>query len=112
MIDLNNERALGQAMDLNHCIEYLNRNTKVRGYFIIISNTVDMITYHVYKLSGLPRNHIIGTGTSVDSARLKNFIDELLHGRKSFLKVIEDNKDRVGSIDLDNLVLDTAKTGW
>ena len=31
MIDLNKERALGEAMDLNHCIEYLNRNTKVRA---------------------------------------------------------------------------------
>ena len=30
MIDINEERALGEAMDLNHCIEYLNRNTKVR----------------------------------------------------------------------------------
>mgnify|MGYP000485408855 FL=1 len=49
-----------------------------KGYFIIISNPVDMIAYHVYKLSGLPKSHIIGTGTSVDSARLKNFIGELL----------------------------------
>ena len=30
MIDLNEEKALGEVMDLNHCIEYLNRNTKVR----------------------------------------------------------------------------------
>ena len=29
MIDLNKEKALGEVMDLNHCIEYLNRNTKV-----------------------------------------------------------------------------------
>ena len=190
MIDLNKERALGEAMDLNHCIEYLNRNTKVRaasyeecgdvdivvitagappkpgqtridtlhlsakiaesivnpimksgfkGYFIIISNPVDMIAYHVYKLSGLPKSHIIGTGTSVDSARLKNFIGELLKvdprcvqaysmgehgdsqmvpwshvyvGGKPFLKVIEDNQDRVGDVNLNSLVLDTAKAGW
>ncbi len=28
MIDINKERAYGEVMDLNHCIEYLNRNTK------------------------------------------------------------------------------------
>ena len=110
-----------------------------KGHFIIISNPVDMISYHVYKLSGLPKNHIIGTGTSVDSARLKNFIGQLLKvdprcvqgysmgehgdsqmipwshiyvGGKPFLKVIEDNKNRIGNIDLDNLVMDTAKAGW
>src|SRR5471030_2790242 len=34
MIDINEERALGEVMDLNHCIEYLNRNTKViRGSY-------------------------------------------------------------------------------
>ncbi|MBB6625652.1 L-lactate dehydrogenase [Clostridium gasigenes] len=190
MIDLNKEKALGEVMDLNHCIEYLNRNTKVRvgsyeecedvdivvitagappkpgqtrldtldlsvkiaesivnpimnsgfkGHFIIISNPVDIIAYHVYKISGLPKNNIIGTGTSVDSARLKNFIGELLNvdprsvqaysmgehgdsqmvpwshvyvGGKPFYKVIEDNKDRVGDVNLDKLVLDTAKAGW
>ena len=31
MIDLNEEIALWEAMDLNHRIEYLNRNTKVRA---------------------------------------------------------------------------------
>ena len=33
-------------------------------------------------------------------------------GGKPFLKVIEDNKNRIGNIDLDNLVMDTAKAGW
>ena len=31
---------------------------------------------------------------------------------KPFLKVIEDNQDRVGDVNLNNLVLDTAKAGW
>lgn len=190
MIDLNEEKALGEVLDLNHCIEYLNRNTKVRtakydecgdadivvitagappksgqtridtlqisarivesivnpimssgfkGHFVIISNPVDMIAYHVYKLSGLPKSHIIGTGTSVDSARLKNFIGDLLNvdprsvqgysmgehgdsqmvpwshiyiGGKPFCKVIEDNKARVGNVDLDKLTLETSQAGW
>lgn len=190
MIDLNEQRALGEVMDLNHCIEYLNRNTKIlpgsydkcgdvdivvitagappkqgqtrldtlelsarivesivnpimksgfNGYFIVISNPVDMIAYHVHKISGLPKSHIIGTGTSVDSARLKNFIGDLLNvdprsvqgysmgehgdsqmvpwshvtvGGKSFYEILKDNKDRVGNVDLDKLVLETARAGW
>lgn len=32
MIDLNREKALGEVMDLNHCIEYLNRKTKVKDH--------------------------------------------------------------------------------
>lgn len=190
MIDINPEKALGEVMDLNHCIEYLNRNTKIipgsydkcgdvdivvitagappkqgqtrldtldlsasivesivnpimasgfKGYFIVISNPVDMMAYHVYKISGLPKSHVIGTGTSVDSARLKNFIGDLLNvdprsvqgysmgehgdsqmvpwshvtvGGKSFYEILKDNKDRVGNVDLDELVIETAKAGW
>jgi L-lactate dehydrogenase len=190
MIDINEEKALGEVMDLNHCIEYLNRNTKIirgnydqcgdvdvviitagappkqgqtrldtlelsarivesivnpiiqsgfNGHFIVISNPVDMIAYHVYKISGLPKSHIIGTGTSLDSARLKNFIGDLLNvdprsvqgysmgehgdsqmvpwshvtvGGKSFYEILRDNKDRVGDVDLDKLVLETARAGW
>ncbi|MGG7325772.1 L-lactate dehydrogenase [Clostridium baratii] len=190
MIDINKEKALGEAMDLNHSIEYLNRNTKVRaasyedcrdvdiivitagappkpgqtrldtldlsakitesivtpimksgfkGYFIIVSNPADIIAYHVYKLSGLPKSHVLSTGTSIDTARLKNFIGELLDvdprsvqgysmgehgdsqmvpwshitvGGKKFTKVLEDNKDRFKNVDLDKLVQDTAQAGW
>lgn len=190
MIDINKEKALGEVMDLKHCIEYLNRNTKIKvgtyeecgdvdivvitagappkpgqtrldtldlsariaesivtpimksgfnGHFIIISNPVDIIAYYVYKLTGLPKSNVIGSGTSVDSARLKNFIGDLFNvdprsvqaysmgehgdsqmvpwshvyiGGKPFNKVIRDNKDRVGEVDLDKLVLDTARAGW
>lgn len=190
MIDLNEDKALGEVMDLKHCIEYLNRNTKIRvgsyeecgdvdivvitagappkpgqtrldtldlsakiaesivtpimktgfkGHFIIISNPVDIIAHYVYKISGLPKSNIIGSGTSVDSARLKNFIGDLFNvdprsvqaysmgehgdsqmvpwshvyiGGKPFSKVISDNKDRVGEVNLDKLVSDTAKAGW
>lgn len=44
------------------------------GIFLIISNPVDVIAYYVWKLSGLPSNQVIGTGTALDSARLKNAI--------------------------------------
>ncbi|MGL4731315.1 MAG: L-lactate dehydrogenase [Clostridium sp.] len=41
-----------------------------KGYFVVITNPVDVVTYYVQKLSGLPYNHVIGTGTGLDSARL------------------------------------------
>ena len=190
MIDINEEKAKGEVMDLQHCIEYLNKNTKIevgsydmcsdvdvvvitagappkkgqtrldtlelsakivesiinpimksgfKGHFVVASNPADIIAYYVYKLSGLDKSHVIGTGTSVDSARLKNFIGDLFNvdprsvqaysmgehgdsqivpwshvyiGGKPFLKVVEDNKQRFGDIDLDKLVLDTARAGW
>ncbi|SFD45178.1 L-lactate dehydrogenase [Clostridium uliginosum] len=190
MIDINEDRACGEVMDLNHCIEYLNRNTKVvtgsydqcrdvdivvitagpppkpgqsrldtlelsakitksivepimasgfNGYFVIVSNPVDIIAHYVYKISGLPKNHIIGSGTSVDSARLKNFIGNLIKvdprsvqaysmgehgdsqmvpwshvtvGGKSFNEILEDNKELTGQVDLDKLVIETTRAGW
>ncbi|BCX80259.1 lactate/malate family dehydrogenase [Campylobacter sp. 19-13652] len=40
------------------------------GKFIVISNPCDIISYLVFKLSGLPYQSVIGTGTGLDSARL------------------------------------------
>ena len=40
------------------------------GIFINISNPCDIITSQVAKLSGLPKGHVFGTGTGLDSSRL------------------------------------------
>ena len=109
------------------------------GIFIVISNPVDIIAHYVQNLSGLPKNQVIGTGTSIDSARLKNFIGQLVnvdprsvhgysmgeHGDsqmvpwstvtiagKPFYDVIADNKELVGDVNLDELVEKTAREGW
>lgn len=190
MIDLNDERAYGEVLDLKDCIEYLNRNVKVikgtyadckdadivvitagappkpgqsrldtlelsakicksivepimesgfDGIFIAISNPVDIVAHFIYELSGLPKNQVIGTGTAIDSARLQNFIAEIAkvdprsvhaysmgeHGDsqmvpwstvtiagKPFYDVIQDNKEMIGEIDLDELVYKTSREGW
>ncbi len=190
LTDINPEKAVGEAMDLQHCIEYLNRNVMVRagsyldcadadivvitasapyvqgqnrldmletsekivksivepiqasgfdGHYIVISNPVDVISYYVYKLSGLPRNQVIGTGTALDTARLKCLIAEKIGvdprsvhctvmgehgdsqmvpwsrvtvGGKDFYNIIADNRDRLNGVDLDSLVHETAKAGW
>ena len=49
------------------------------GIFVVISNPVDVISYYVYKFSKLPKNKIIGTGTSLDSARLKGYLADKLN---------------------------------
>lgn len=41
------------------------------GIFVVSSNPVDILTNLTRKLSGFPINRIIGTGTSLDSARLQ-----------------------------------------
>lgn len=46
--------------------------------YIIVSNPVDIMTYVFTKISGLPENQIIGSGTILDTARLKTGISELL----------------------------------
>ncbi len=44
--------------------------------YVIVSNPVDVITYVWNKLSGLPENKIIGSGTILDTARLRARISE------------------------------------
>ena len=41
------------------------------GILLIVSNPVDVLTYVAYKLSGFPVNRVIGSGTVLDTARLK-----------------------------------------
>ena len=39
--------------------------------YLIVSNPVDIMTYVFTKISGLPENQILGSGTMLDSARLR-----------------------------------------
>ena len=39
--------------------------------YIIVSNPVDVLTYIFHRVSGIPESRIIGTGTSLDTARLQ-----------------------------------------
>ena len=44
--------------------------------YVIVSNPVDVLTYVFTKISGLPENQIIGSGTILDTARLKYRLSE------------------------------------
>ncbi len=109
------------------------------GIFIVVSNPVDLIAHLIYQITGLPKNQVIGTGTALDTARLQNFIAEKVnvdprsvyaysmgeHGDsqmvpwstvtiagKPFYDVIQDNKELVGEVDLDEIVRKTTREGW
>ena len=46
------------------------------AYYVIVSNPVDVLTYAFTKYSGLPESHIIGSGTILDTARLRSRLSE------------------------------------
>lgn len=65
-------------------IQLLNRNAAIMksvvknvmasgfdGIFLVATNPVDILTYVVWKESGLPSGRVIGSGTSLDTARLR-----------------------------------------
>lgn len=49
------------------------------GIFLAAANPVDILTYAVQKLSGFPKNKVVGSGTSLDSARLRVALGKKLH---------------------------------
>ena len=130
LIDINKEKVIGEAMDLNHGLSYspskisikvgdykdcfdadivciaagaaqnpgetrldlIHKNSKIfkgivssvmetgfEGIFLVATNPLDVMTYLVWKYSNLPANRIIGSGTSLDTARLRYVIGERLN---------------------------------
>lgn len=49
-----------------------NRNP----FILVVSNPVDLLTYHAWKESGLPANKVFGLGTSLDTLRLRSLLLE------------------------------------
>lgn len=54
------------------------KNRHCEGILLIVSNPVDILTYVTLKLSGFPANRVIGSGTVLDTARLKYVLGEHL----------------------------------
>lgn len=48
------------------------------GIFVVATNPLDVMTYLTYKYSKLPSSRVIGTGTSLDTARLRLMIGKKL----------------------------------
>ncbi len=71
--------------------DLINKNSKIfknivdqimasgfNGILLVATNPLDVMTYLTYKYSGLPSNKVIGSGTSLDTARLQNIIGKKL----------------------------------
>ena len=48
------------------------------GIFLVAANPVDILTYATWKLSGFPKNKVIGSGTSLDTSRLRVALGDLV----------------------------------
>jgi L-lactate dehydrogenase len=126
LIDVNNDKAEGEIMDMNHgmpfvrpvkmlhgsysdCkgsdiiiitaganqkpgetrLDLVNKNTSIFRSIIseinkyvsdcillVVTNPVDILTYVTWKLSGFPKQKVIGSGTVLDSARFRYLLGE------------------------------------
>lgn len=64
------------AIYKNILSEITKRNYE--GILLVVSNPVDILTYIAQKLSGLPERRVIGSGTVLDTARLKYALSQQL----------------------------------
>ncbi len=46
------------------------------GIFLVATNPVDILTYATWTFSGLPKERVIGSGTTLDSARFRYMLSE------------------------------------
>ena len=130
LIDINQDRAIGEAMDLNHGISFapnkidikagsyedckdativciaaganqkpgetrmdlIHKNDSIfksivenvmksgfQGIFLVATNPLDVMTYVTWKYSKMDSSKIIGSGTSLDTSRLRFMIGDRLN---------------------------------
>uniref|UniRef100_A0A5F4WLE5 L-lactate dehydrogenase n=1 Tax=Callithrix jacchus TaxID=9483 RepID=A0A5F4WLE5_CALJA len=71
LVDVIEDKLKGEMMDLQHGSLFL-RTPK------IVSGKVDILTYVAWKISGFPKNRVIGSGCNLDSARFRYLMGERL----------------------------------
>lgn len=67
------------AKEISKKIKQYAKDAKV----IVVTNPVDIITYCILKESGLPRENVIGIGSSLDSSRFRYLLAKLLRTNQS-----------------------------
>lgn len=91
------------------------KDTEKKVYILMITNPVDVLTYIAAKESGLPKGMVFGSGTFLDTARLRGMLHEDLgvnpinvhayilgeHGDSSFPVLSSAN---IGGVSLSNIV--------
>ena len=50
------------------------RKRSCQGIMLVVSNPVDILTYYAAKTSGMPENRVFGSGTVLDTARLRTLL--------------------------------------
>ncbi len=188
LIDLNKDKAIGEAMDLNHGLAFASKKTNIyagdysdckdanlvvitaganqkdgetrldllkknagvmkaitkavvasgfEGIFLIATNPVDVLSQVVWEESGFHHSKVIGSGTTLDTGRLRYELSKYLHvdprnvhayilgehgdsefvlwskatvGVKSIREVIEDN--RLEFEDLDKIYVDVRDAAY
>ena len=53
-------------------VPYIDCSSK--NILVIMTNPVDILTYHALKISNLPKNKVLGQGGILDTARYKYFL--------------------------------------
>lgn len=130
LIDINKEKAEGEACDLSHAMSYAPKNFKVyagdysdcsdativcicagrnqsvgetrtdlinknkgvfesvvgevkksgfNGIYLVATNPLDIMTDITFRLSGFPSSRVIGSGTTLDSARLRYLVGQKIN---------------------------------
>ena len=69
---------IGKNVSILHSIVPELSRRGCEGILMIVSNPVDILTYAAWKLSGFPAHRVIGSGTVLDTARLKYLLGEHL----------------------------------
>lgn len=171
LIDINKEVAVGQALDMQDAVYFMNRNMRVHaggyeecsdadivvitaaapmpkdsndrlemlkpslhvvrevvqsvmasgfnGIFIVVSNPVDIMTYYTWRVSGLPAERVIGSGTNLDTARLCRALSQMYDlapasveafvlGEHGDSEIVSWNSATIGGKRVDDVLRDNA----
>jgi malate/lactate dehydrogenase len=82
-------------LDRNYAIlaSVINEMKPIRkdAVLLLVSNPVDVLTYFAQNISGLPRGQVIGSGTFLDTVRLRSMLAEQVQVRRTTLFFQEDS---------------------
>ena len=70
---------VGKNLAINKSIVTQVVESGFNGIFLVAANPVDVLTYSTWKFSGFPKERVIGSGTSLDSARFRQALAEKLN---------------------------------
>jgi L-lactate dehydrogenase len=109
------------------------------GIFIVISNPVDVIAHYIWEKTGFPKNKVFGTGTTLDSSRLRRILSDeagidqksiqaycmgehgdsqmvpwshVYFGGKPLFDLMKEKPETYGKLNLDELASRTANAAY